>query len=255
MRRVYGNAHGVIANSRNTARMLNDIDARWKHIHVVYPGVDTERFRPDVPGRIEIRERLLQGADLLLLTVGRLQRRKGHDLMLQALAGLGDARPRIRYVIAGDGDQRARLESMSADLGLTDRVRFEGVVPDTLLPGYYAAADVFVHPNRIDGEDVEGFGIVFLEAAAAGVAVIGGNSGGVPEAVADGATGLLVSGTNADELKQALFRLIGSAELRRTMGANGRARVEQSFSWTSAASKVLEIHERAGRSTHSRPHV
>jgi phosphatidylinositol alpha-1,6-mannosyltransferase len=117
-------------------------------------------------------------------------------------------------------------------------------VPAERLPSYYAAADCFVHPNRVDGSDVEGFGIVFLEAAASGLAVIGGSSGGAAEAVADGETGILVSGTDVDELCRALLALIRDPERRRAMGAVGRARAAGTFTWERAADVVGAIHQR-----------
>src|SRR5262249_32016510 len=151
-------------------------------------------------------------------TVGRLQRRKGHDLTIETLAALKPALPHLRYVIVGEGEERARLEALVAHHGLSDRVTFAGAVAAEELPSYYAAADIFVHPNRVDAGDVEGFGIVFLEAAATGLPTIGGNSGGVPEAIEGDVTGLLVDGTDVNELAIAVRRLAESATLRREMG-------------------------------------
>jgi phosphatidylinositol alpha-1,6-mannosyltransferase len=242
MRRVHKHAAALIANSRNTAAMLTSAGARPDSIEVVYPGVDARRFRPGLHGAADLRARLLAGADILALTVGRLQRRKGHDLVLEALAGIDRRELSIRYVIVGDGEERERLEAMVERLQIPGSVRFAGAVPVDELPMYYAAADIFVHPNRVEGADVEGFGIVFLEAGAAGLPVIAGDSGGVPEAVADGETGLLVSGTSVDQLRDTLTRLARSPDLRRTLGAAGRARAERQFSWEQAASRVTAIH-------------
>jgi phosphatidylinositol alpha-1,6-mannosyltransferase len=248
MRRVHKRAAALIANSRNTATMLERVGASRERIEVVHPGVDADRFRPDIPGAAELRARIVRDGELLALTVGRLQRRKGHDLVIRALAALDGRDPQIRYVIVGDGDQRSRLETMAADLGMAGRVLFVGAAPPEQLPAYYAAADVFVHPNRIEGKDLEGFGIVLLEAAAAGLPVIAGDSGGVPEAVAQGETGLLVSGVSVEELQRALLSLASSPSMRRSLGAAGRARVKRDFSWERAAAQVAALHERvAGR--------
>ncbi len=187
--------------------------------------------------------RLLAGADVLLLSVGRLQARKGHDLVLRALARLAPGDPRVRYVVIGDGPERQRLEQLARQLRVADRVAWAGIVATHELPACYASADVFVHPNRVEGADFEGFGIVFLEAAASGLAAIGGRSGGVPEAIEDGRTGLLVSGTDAEELARAIVRLAGDAAARRLMGEAGRARALQEFSWERAARRVAEIEE------------
>ena len=178
----------------------------------------------------------------MLLTVGRLQRRKGHDTMIDALARWPAGAPAVRYVIVGDGEERAPLERRARDHGLGDRVYFAGAVPPEDLPAYYAAADLFVHPNRVDGSDFEGFGIVFLEAAAAGLAVVGGRSGGVPEAVIDGVTGVLVSGTSADELVGVLTGLLANAPRCRSLGEAGRLRATQEFTWDRAAADVAAIH-------------
>jgi phosphatidylinositol alpha-1,6-mannosyltransferase len=181
----------------------------------------------------------------VLLSVGRLQRRKGHDLMIEAL-GLLSRHPQarsLRYVIVGDGQERSRLEAMVDERGVRQYVTFVGEVPGHQLPHYFAACDVFVLPNRIEQNDVEGFGIVFLEAAASGKPTIGGRSCGVPEAVADGVTGLLVEGTDAGELAATVASLINSEPLRRTLGHAGRARAVREFGWDSAAERVAAIHK------------
>ena len=248
MRRVQRDAAALLANSKNTAHLLAQALGVPRPIDVVYPGVDTDRFRPGVAGAQDLRRRLLVGPELLLLTVGRLERRKGHDLVLQALAHVKNGPVRFRYVVVGTGPEEERLVRMAGELGVQDRVNFEGKVPTADLPAYYAAADLFVHPNRIEADDFEGFGIVFLEAAAAGLAVIGGATGGAPEAVAHAATGWLVSGTSVDELSHVLVELGRSPERRRAMGEAGRLRAQREFSWDRAAEQVRAIHERAGSS-------
>jgi phosphatidylinositol alpha-1,6-mannosyltransferase len=209
---------------------------------VIRLGVEPDRFRPGLPGADALRQSLAPDGQTLLLTVGRLQRRKGHDLVLEALSRFGDAARNIRYVIAGDGEERQRLERMVLDFDLGSVVVFAGKVPSSTLPLYYAAADLFVHPNRVEGADFEGFGIVFLEAAAAGLPVIAGRSGGVPEAVLDQVTGLLVSGTDSDELHRAMSDLITNPARLQEMGEAGRARVLAEFTWQRAADRVAELH-------------
>jgi phosphatidylinositol alpha-1,6-mannosyltransferase len=179
----------------------------------------------------------------VLLSVGRLQSRKGHDLVIRSMARLRSVRPDIRYLIVGDGDERPRLERLVREEGLGDAVRFAGKVPDEQLPDYYSAADVFVHPNRIDDDgDVEGFGMVFLEAAAAGLPVVGGNSGGVPEAVDHLRTGLLVGGRDVDEFVAAVLRLCDAPVLRTEMGQAGRQRVADRFSWSTSVEALNRLH-------------
>jgi len=242
MRKVYGGADVVFANSVNTRRMLRELGIADDRIHIVYPGVDTQRFRPDVDAAA-LRQRLAPRGETVLLSVGRHQARKGHDLMIQAVRQLTQEQHRLlRYVIVGNGEERSRLEALVDQCGVREQVTFAGEVPAGMLPQYFAACDIFVLPNRIEQGDVEGFGIVFLEAAASGKPAVGGRTGGVPEAVADGVTGLLVSGTDVAELSAAIARLLDSEPLRRSLGEAGRARVVREFTWESAADKVASLH-------------
>jgi phosphatidylinositol alpha-1,6-mannosyltransferase len=242
-RAVYSGAWGALANSESTARMLEDIGVSRRKVTVVYPAVDAARFHPGVDGTA-VRERYARPGDVLLLSVGRLQRRKGHDRVIEALHMLRDDAAPLRYVIAGAGEERQRLEALVRDFDLRGRVVFAGIVPDAELPAYYAACDVFVHPNRIDDRDVEGFGIVFLEAAATGKPVVGGNSGGVPEAVEGDVTGLLVDGDDVEDVARAIRRLASDPALRERFGSAGRARVEQRFTWEQAAATVSALQDR-----------
>jgi phosphatidylinositol alpha-1,6-mannosyltransferase len=243
MKRVYLGAAVNIANSRNTGRMFEALGVARDRIHVVYPGVDVERFHPGNDGS-EIRAKFAADAQVVLLSVGRLQRRKGHDLAIEAVSRL-DRSLSARYLIAGDGEERSRLEELVTKFQVQDRVRFLGEVPARELPQLYAASDIFLLPNRIDNGDVEGFGIVFLEAAATARPAIGGATGGVPEAVADGETGLLVSGTDASELAAVIERLASSETIRRMMGAAGRERVCREFTWERAAAEIDTVHRKA----------
>src|SRR5690606_36311732 len=122
-------AAAVVANSRNSARLLESWGVVPARITVVHPGVDPDRFHPGVDGAT-IRRSIATADEVVFLSVGRLQRRKGHDLVLQALAHLRGVAPEIRYVIAGDGPERADLEQLSRTLGVDERVRFIGAIPD-----------------------------------------------------------------------------------------------------------------------------
>lgn len=239
-RLVYRFASAALANSRNTATLLNRLGVPDVKIRIVHPAVDADRFHPGVDGSA-IRQRFAGKHDLVLLSVGRLQRRKGHDVSIRAVAALEHECPGLRYVIAGDGEERARLEGLVRELGVEDRVTFAGIVADEDLPAYYAACDVFLLPNRIDDGDIEGFGIVFLEAAATGKPVIGGDSGGVPEAVERDQTGLLVDGARVDAVAGAIRELASSEHLRRRLGLAGRVRAREAFSWQRAARIVADL--------------
>lgn len=240
-RLVLRGAAASLANSRNTAGLLRALGVPEDGIRVAHPGVDAARFHPGVDGTPVRRRLSLRDGDCLLLSVGRLQLRKGHDLTIRAVAQLAGELPGLRYAIVGSGEEEARLRALAAETGVADRVMFAGKVPEEELPAWYAAADVFVLANRREGEDIEGFGIVFLEAQATERPVVAGDSGGVPEAIADGETGFLVGGTDVGELAAVLRRLAGSAELRARLGRAGRERVRTGFTWDRAAAVVAEL--------------
>jgi phosphatidylinositol alpha-1,6-mannosyltransferase len=243
MRIVYGRASAAIANSRNTARLLEGTG--WHHgsVDVVYPGVDATRFRPDAKP-LGLRQRLGAPDALILMSVARLQRRKGHDLVIRALPELLRQWPMTRYVIVGDGNERRALEALTTSLGVERAVHFTGEVIDDDLPSYFAEADVFVLPTRVEASDFEGFGIVFLEAAAAAKPSVGGRNGGVPEAIVEGETGMLVEQDDLASLTRILLQLLGSPELRHRLGEAGRSRAVRDFDWNDAARSVMKIHER-----------
>ena len=241
-RAVYHRAAAALANSENTASLLRGLGLPRDKIHVVHPAVDAGRFHPAVDGR-DVRARFAGRDDLVLLSVGRLQRRKGQDVAIRAVAALGRELPNLRYVIAGAGEDLARLKRLAADCGVAGRVVFAGAVPDAQLPAYYAACDIFLLPNRVDNGDIEGFGIVFLEAAATGRPAIGGDSGGVPEAIERDVTGLLVDGASVDCVAGAIRELAQSWRRRAEMGGAGRARVINRFTWDRAAATVADLHK------------
>jgi len=240
---VYRVASAALANSRNTATMLAALGVPEHKIQIVHPAVDADRFHPRLDGSA-IRRRYAGDGDMLLLSVGRLQRRKGHDIAIQAIASLRERLPNLRYVIAGNGEERSRLEKLTVDLGVEDRVSFAGTIADDDLPAFYAACDIFLLPNRVDDGDIEGFGIVFLEAAASAKPVIGGDSGGVPEAVERDVTGLLVDGANVSAVAAAIADLATSEERRGRMGLAGRVRAHRCFSWQRAAIAVSDLQRR-----------
>lgn len=238
LQRILCGARTLFTNSPFTTREMLDFGRPTERVVELPLGVDRLVFRPRAPDgdlidALGLRDRLV------FLTVGRLVERKGVDRMLEALAGLGDSLPPWRYLVISDGPYRKALEGLSERLGLTDRVRFCGFVDDDRLPAFYNTCDIFAMPNRevTDPEQgslsVEGFGIVFLEAAACGKPVIAGRSGGAVHAVDDGTTGLLVDGDDVESLQQALLSL-ADEERRLRMGAAG-IRFAARFDWQRSA--------------------
>jgi phosphatidylinositol alpha-1,6-mannosyltransferase len=232
-----------IANCDNTADRIASYGVPEARIRVVRPGVDCDRFHPAVDGSA-LRASLAGPDDVLLVAVGRLQRRKGHDHTIRALALLREqGLMHIRLAISGIGEMEGELRSMAAQLGVADAVTFLGRIAQGDLPALYAAADVFAMPNRDVGADFEGFGIVFLEAQATALPVIAGRSGGAPEAVVEDRTALLVDGSRPEAIAGAIRRLAADPELRARMGAAGRRHVLEHCRWSVAAQKLRAIHE------------
>lgn len=246
-RHIFGGAAAIIANSEATAQRARallgslGIPARGR-VRVVHPGTDPLRFRPGAGGAA-LRERLGLGDAPVLLSVCRLMPRKGVDSVLRALPGLLQSHPRLVYLIAGHGPDRGRLHALAAEQGLGGAVRFLGAVPEDQLPALYDAADVFVLPVRIEeGDDeVEGFGIVYAEAAASGTPSVGGRSGGAPEAVRDGETGVLVRPEEPGAVEDALRRLLDDPEERRRLGEGGRRAAESYYTWERVAADAWRI--------------
>jgi len=237
-------ADRVVAISRYTASFVERAGVDPSRIEIVYPGYDTSRFRPLENG-LELRQKLLGGRykDQVILTVGNLVARKGHDTTIRALPRLLQRVPDVTYLIVGDGPYRNQLETLATEMGVRKRVIFAGRLADEDLAELYALCDVFVMPSRaqLDEKDVEGFGIVFLEASACAKPVIGGRSGGVPEAIVDGVTGLLVDPNDPDELSAAIARLLTDREYANRLGQQGRVRAVNDFSWRRAADSVQGI--------------
>ena len=179
----------------------------------------------------------------VLLCVSRLVARKGQDSLIRALPAVRARIPDVVLMIVGDGPHAPRLRRLAAGLGVDDRVLFTGGVPWSDLPAHYAAGDVFAMPCRTRGFglDVEGLGIVFLEAQASGLPVIAGRSGGAPETVRPDRTGLLVDGRDVSQIAGAAAGLLADADRRRDWGAAGRAWVQNTWNWDSSAARLAEL--------------
>jgi phosphatidylinositol alpha-1,6-mannosyltransferase len=239
--RVLRGAVGVVAAGHYPAREAERAAGRTLAGVVVPPGVDVERFRPlDADARRATR--LTFGLDPdrpLVLGVSRLVPRKGFDHLVDAVTGLPD----VQVAIAGAGRDRKRLEHRAEARGVASRVRFLGRVPDDeSFPRLYACADVFAMPcrDRWGGLEAEGFGIVFLEAAAAGVPAVAGRSGGSHEAVVDGETGFVVSPRTLD-VRAAIEALVADEALRTRMGEAARRRAVAEFSYDALAARLAPI--------------
>jgi phosphatidylinositol alpha-1,6-mannosyltransferase len=250
--RVLRGARGIVAAGEypaDEARRL--VDADNPEVVVIPPGVDTARFGPiDAVRRQEVCRRFdLPESGSLLLTASRLVPRKGVDVLIKALPHLVPHHPRLTLAVAGAGRDAGRLRTLAARLGVGARVRFLGRVPDADLADLYGTADIFAMlcRNRWGGLEQEGFGIVFLEAAACGVPQVAGQSGGAADAVVDGVTGFVIDPPTATvDVARAIARLLDDDGLRQTMGDAGRRRAEQEFHWDGLA---MQLHQALQRWT------
>ncbi|MFE7208933.1 glycosyltransferase family 4 protein [Streptomyces sp. NPDC057611] len=206
------------------------------------PGVDEKVFHPGSGGD-EVRARLGLTDRPVVVCVSRLVRRKGQDTLIRAMPRILAAEPDTVLLIVGGGPYEKELRALAARTGVSGSVRFTGSVPWAELPAHYGAGDVFAMPcrTRRGGLDVEGLGIVYLEASATGLPVVAGDSGGAPDAVLDGETGWVVRGGSPEEAADRVVTLLGDAELRRRMGERGRSWVEERWRWDLLAQRLQEL--------------
>ncbi|MEV7063891.1 glycosyltransferase family 4 protein [Streptomyces collinus] len=206
------------------------------------PGVDEKTFHPGSGGE-EVRARLGLTDRPVVVCVSRLVRRKGQDTLIRALPRILAAEPDTVLLIVGGGPYEKDLRRLAHETGVASAVRFTGAVPWSELPAHYGAGDVFAMPcrTRRGGLDVEGLGIVYLEASATGLPVVAGDSGGAPDAVLDGETGWVVRGGSAEETADRITVLLGDPELRRRMGERGREWVEEKWRWDLLAERLKDL--------------
>ena len=206
------------------------------------PGVDVTAFHPGAGGAAVRRRLGLQGRPVVLC-VSRLVPRKGQDTLLRAWPAVASAAPDARLLLVGSGPFGKNLRQLAGRLRVTGSVHFAGAVPGHELPAYYDAADVFAMPcrTRRRGLDVEGLGIVYLEASATGLPVIGGDSGGAPDAIRDGESGYVVPGRSVTAVAERIIGLITDPDRARAMGEKGLAWVQQEWRWDLVARRLERI--------------
>ncbi|PWW05046.1 phosphatidylinositol alpha-1,6-mannosyltransferase [Paenibacillus cellulosilyticus] len=222
-------ADGVLTNSEYTRKRVEDYGVDPSRIGLVNPGVEAIFDRQEKNAEL-LKQHDLEGKHVIL-TVGRLVRRKGHDRVIESMPAILQQIPNAIYVIVGDGPERGRLEQLAKTTGVSEAVRFVGNVSGSeRLNDYYNLADQFIMACReLEEGDVEGFGIVYLEAASAGVPVIAGKSGGASEAVLDGTTGLIVTPESHAEITAAVVRLASDTVLRESLVLEGYKRAKTQF--------------------------
>jgi phosphatidylinositol alpha-1,6-mannosyltransferase len=237
-------ARTLIANSEYTKSLAMKSGINASQIAVLHPGCDPEVFKPGLPVD-DLKKHLGLENRKIVLTVGSLVQRKGHDKTIEAINLLRDEIPNISYLIVGEGIYKKTLEDLVLSRSLQNHVKFIGSCSDADLPRYYNLCDVFVMASREMGDNVEGFGMVFIEAGACGKPVVGGRSGGISDAVLDQKTGILVNPSDPSEIANAIKSLIKDPSLSMRLGETARKRVLEECNWTSYYSKLKDILHKA----------
>lgn len=234
-------ATGVVANSQNTRAILSEYwGLKPGKVVVLNPGVDSERFVP-VARDASVRASLGWDERPVVLTVGRLQARKGQDMMIKAWPKVIQKVPDALYAVIGGGEDELRLRQLVDDLRIADHVLFHGAVNDETMLQAFQQCDLFALPNReIDG-DIEGFGIVLLEAQSCGKPVIAGRSGGTAETMVVGETGLLVDCSAPAELEVLVPDLLNDQSRLAAMGERARVHISSKFHWDALAGNAALV--------------
>lgn len=241
MRFALRHADRVVANSEHTRATLLDMGVSPARITVIYPGVDVAVFRPGLDGAGVRESMAIRPDERLVFSVGRLSRRKGFDQVVRAVAQLRAEGVAVRYVIAGIGEDADYLDGLIAHHALQGIAHRIGAVSEADLPRWMNACDVFAMPNREINGDNEGFGMVFIEAAACGKPSLAGEAGGTGSAVLDGVTGRRINGRILVDVVSALRDLLTNAEQAKRWGEAALARVRGEFDWERVADKTRRL--------------
>ncbi len=239
-------AEYIIPNSNFTQEEFLRLDIPKEKFKIITPGVDTNRFQPDIPDKVLVEKYNLSDKKVLL-TVARLDERKGHDKVIESIAKLEKEIPNIVYLIVGKGREIDRLKNLVNKFEVKENVIFCGFVSDNDLQKYYNLCDIFLLLNRQTKEDenlsgdYEGFGIVFLEASACGKPVIAGNFGGIADAVENNKSGFIIDGTNINEITTTISNLLKNENGLTKIGNYGRERAENYFTWKLISENLLKL--------------
>lgn len=243
MKKILRNADAVIANSSYTKNELIKLDCvnGW-NLEIIYPCPNIYFVPTDNVKIAEFLSKHELTNKKIILTTGRLIERKGHDKVIEAMPQIIARLPEVVYVIVGNGENLEILRARAAEKNLLDHVLFFTDIMDGEMPIFYQIADVFVMPCRsLDNGDVEGFGIVYLEANIFGKPVIAGRSGGAADAVEHNVSGLLVDPLDIDEIAQAILSLLIDEAHARELGECGRRRVLEKFNWQEQGRKLMKM--------------
>lgn len=237
-------ADHVVALTPAITNEINKLGIAEIDISVVPLGVYSDLFSPEFRDN-KIRQKYVTNNDPLLLFVGRLVEKKGVEYLVKAFPKILEKFDTAKLLIIGNGLLANDLKRLTHDLKLTDSVYFEGDIDNKKLPQYYASADIFIGPSIIpESGDLEGQGVVFLEAMASGCCTIGTNIGGIPMCVVHEKSGLLVEQKNSQQISQAVIRILEDLDLRKSLKMSGREYVVNNFDWKMIGKKYKELFDK-----------
>ncbi|OGY42412.1 MAG: hypothetical protein A2Y82_04700 [Candidatus Buchananbacteria bacterium RBG_13_36_9] len=239
--KILNRAKGIIVNSNFTKQEVLKLGISEDKIIIVYPCPNIKPEDLNQTERQAVKTELDLHGKKVLLSVGRLVERKGFDKVIEALPEGIKQVPNLVYLLVGKGPYKNELEKLALKLKVLDKMTICEDIPDSNLPAFYDLADAFIMPARQLGSDIEGFGIVYLEANLFGKPVIAGKSGGAGEAVIDGQTGLLVNPENVSDIAKAIVHLMNNREYAMKLGSQGKERVLSEFQWNKQIVKLKNI--------------
>lgn len=240
-KKILKNAEKIITVSLYTKKELMKFGVTRDAIEIISPATNilNRKCRATVD---EIKNKYRLDGQIVIFSLGRLIERKGFDTVIKSLPQVLKKHPNVVYLIGSQGEYRPKLEQLVKDLNLSKNVFFVGEISKYDLPAYYMACDIFIMVSReLPNKDVEGFGIVYLEAGAFGKPIIAGQSGGVGDAVRHNYNGLLVNPESTSETAQAIIRLIENPLLRESLGKNGFTMVKNNYTWPERANRLMKI--------------
>ncbi|MGS2721776.1 glycosyltransferase family 4 protein [Paraglaciecola aestuariivivens] len=241
VKQVCKGADLLICNSHNSAQIVKRLGyAQDNKIQVLHPGVDASVFVPAEPDE-KFKQKMGWQNKQVIITVGRLQARKGQDMMIRAMAQIKERFPNALYAVIGRGESFESLEQLTQELNLTEHVQLLTEVTDAQMIQCYQQCDLFILPNRTIDNDIEGFGMVLVEAQACAKPVIAGDSGGTKETMRLEESGYVIDCTNAQVIAQSVSQLLDNPEQREAMGAKGRSHVESELDWQAHVEKAKAL--------------
>ena len=237
----YNNSYKIIANSSYTKDLMQaSLNIKRDKITVIHPGIDIYKNFISTADETRIKS-IIAGKFPVVTTLARVEERKGHKFVLNALAEIIKKFPNILYLIAGQGPYLEEIKSYSRKLGIADSVQFLGWITEPEKSLILKNSDLFVMTPNIVGESVEGFGMSFIDAAFHGVASIGTDSGGISDAIVNNETGILCMAENQKNITENIILLLSDSKKRDRMGINGKVRAEKFFTWKNKINEYLEV--------------